>query len=40
VNAADLIVLGPWLLFGVGLGAICCRLLHCRVTSHRHRRQI
>ena len=26
MNAADLIVLAPWLLFGVGLGAICYRL--------------
>jgi len=40
VNAADLIVLAPWLLFGAGLGVIGYRLFHLRVTSHRRRRQI
>ncbi len=40
MNAADMIVLAPWVLFGVGLGAICYRLLHHRVTSHWRRRQI
>ena len=40
MNAADLFVLAPWLLFGAGLGAIGYRLWRRRVTSHRRRRQI
>jgi hypothetical protein len=38
VTAADLLVLAPWLIFGVGLAAICYRLLTRRGASRRHRR--
>jgi hypothetical protein len=35
---ADLLVLTPWLIFGVGLAAIGFRLLSQRGTTRRHRR--
>jgi hypothetical protein len=40
VNAADLLVLAPWLIFGAGLAAIGYRLLHRRAACHRQRRHL
>jgi len=40
VNAADLLVLAPWLLFGAGLAVIGYRLSRRGATSRRHRRRI
>ena len=37
VTAADLLVLAPWLIFGVALGVICYRLFARRRASRRHR---